>query len=63
MGFYVVNQAISAFIDQLLNSNANQNVVFSADLQLFGFFVQLAILSTESQLIWTTYFDPEDTNK
>ena len=51
MGFYVVNQAISVFIDQLLNSNANQNVVFSADLQLFGFFVQLAILSTESQLI------------
>ena len=37
MGFYVVNQAISAFIDQLLNTNVNQNVVFSTDLQLFGF--------------------------
>ena len=37
MGFYVVNQAISAFIDHLLNTNANQNVVFSTDLQLFGF--------------------------
>ena len=64
MGFYVVNKAISTFIDQLLNTNANQNVLFSTDLQLFGFFfVQLATLSTESQLIWTTYFDPEDTTK
>ena len=51
MGFYVVNQAISAFIDQLLNTNTNQNLVFSTDLQLFDFFVQLATLSTESQLI------------
>ena len=35
--FYDVNQEISAFIDQLLNTNANQNVDFSMDLQLFCF--------------------------
>ena len=48
MGFYVVNQAISAFIDQLLNTNANQNVVFSFYRPTtFWFFVQLATLSTQ----------------